>query len=290
MYQGPVWIPSKSWILFTEVNQYWQYRLDLSNDSSSPTLSKYTASPPIWSPAGGSYHGGLAYFTNIGGGGQMPSLVSYDPSTNAATTLLNNYRGLAFNGPDDLVVDPAGNIWWTDPHFGWLDALNPSPPVLTPGVWFFNTTSGTSRLLDGTLAEPNGIVASPDWTTIYVSDTGVNAGRPPTFHATGPRTLYAYTADVAAGALREKRTFFVNDQRDPDGLKVDARGNLWTASGKGVDVIDPAGDLLGKVQTNFTVTNLVFAGQELRDLWMVVSTSSSPSPRRCGCLLGKVID
>lgn len=180
---------------------------------------------------------------------------------------------MAFNSPDDLIVDPNGNIWWTDPWFGYLGDFNPAVPRLTPGVWFFNTTSGSSKLLDGTLLEPNGIVSSPDWSTIYVSDTGVNSGKPLTFHPTGPRTLYSYKPDLSTGTVSDKRTFFLNDQRDPDGLKVDTKGNLWTASGKGVDVIDPEGNLLGKVQTNFTVTNLVFTGERLQDLWLFVSLS-----------------
>jgi gluconolactonase len=83
--------------------------------------------------------------------------------------------------------------------------------------------------------------------------------------------LYAYTPDLKTGTLTNKRTFFINDQRDPDGLKVDTSGNLWTASAKGVDVIDPLGNLLGKIQTNFTVTNLIFTGEKLQDLWVLVS-------------------
>ncbi|KAJ5896641.1 lactonohydrolase [Penicillium subrubescens] len=66
-HEGPVWIPDKKWVVFTEINKFWQYRLDLS--VKTPILSKFNASPPIWSPAGGSYHKGLVYFTCPGGGG-----------------------------------------------------------------------------------------------------------------------------------------------------------------------------------------------------------------------------
>lgn len=127
-------------------------------------------------------------------------------------------------------------------------------------------------------------MSSPDWSTIYVSDTGVNSSRPLTYHPTGLRTLYAYTPDLETGTLTNKRTFFINDQHDPDGLKVDTLGNLWTASGKGVDVIDPFGNLLGKVQTNFTVTNLVFTGEKLQYLWMFVSTLSLPLLTQSNCV------
>lgn len=83
--------------------------------------------------------------------------------------------------------------------------------------------------------------------------------------------MYANTPDPETGTLTKKRTFFTNDQRDPDGLKVDTSNIMWTASGKGVDVIDPLGNLLGKIQTNFTLTDLFFTGEKLRDLWMFMS-------------------
>lgn len=94
-------------------------------------------------------------------------------------------------------------------------------------------------------------MSGPDWSTIYVSESGVNSGRPLTYHHTGPRTLYAYTPDLETGTITNRRTFFINDERDPDGLKVDISCNLSTASGKGVDVIDPLGHLLSKNSDQF---------------------------------------
>lgn len=41
-----------------------------------------------------------------------------------------------------------------------------------------------------------------------------------------------------------------------------------TANGRGVDVLDPVGQLLVTVQTNFTVNNFAWAGPGLRDLWL----------------------
>lgn len=41
------------------------------------------------------------------------------------------------------------------------DSIPPAPPQLTAGVWFFNTMSGPSKLLDGTLSESNGNILSP---------------------------------------------------------------------------------------------------------------------------------
>lgn len=49
-----------------------------------------------------------------------PGLFTFDPKTNKSTTLLNNYRGLRFATPDDLVVDQYGNILFTDAPFAYV--------------------------------------------------------------------------------------------------------------------------------------------------------------------------
>lgn len=55
----------------------------------------------------------------------------------------------------------------------------------------------------------------------------------------------------------------------PDGIKVARNGYIVTATGHGVDVLDPAGIPLVRVQTNFTVVNIAWAGEGWQDLWMV---------------------
>lgn len=48
-----------------------------------------------------------------------------------------------------------------------------------------------------------------------------------------------------------------------------ANGYVVTATGQGVDVLDPEGTLLVRVQTNYTVQNFAWTGEELSTLWLV---------------------
>ena len=54
----------------------------------------------------------------------------------------------------------------------------------------------------------------------------------------------------------------------PDGLKIARNGYIVTATGMGVDVLDPRGTLLLRVQTNYSVENFAWTGADLRTLWL----------------------
>ena len=55
----------------------------------------------------------------------------------------------------------------------------------------------------------------------------------------------------------------------PDGLKVAQDGYILTGAGNGVDVLDPFGQLLLTIQTNYTVQNFAWTGPELKTLWLM---------------------
>jgi len=62
-------------------------------------------------------------------------------------------------------------------------------------------------------------------------------------------------------------TIYQTDQWIPDGIKVVKSGNIYTAAGNFIGVVDPDGVLLGKIRTPTFTTNLVFAGSG--GLWQV---------------------
>ena len=67
--------------------------------------------------------------------------------------------------------------------------------------------------------------------------------------------------------MRNRRAVYYTDQWIPDGIKVAKSGNIYTAAGNFIDVVDPQGVLLGKIRTPTFTTNLVFSGQG--GLWLV---------------------
>lgn len=44
---------------------------------------------------------------------------------------------------------------------------------------------------------------------------------------------------------------------------------MVAGTGKGVDVLSASGELLVRVQTNYTVQNFAWVGEELREFWLM---------------------
>lgn len=110
----------------------------------------------------------------------------------------------------------------------------------------------------------NGIDWSPDGTLAYYNDT-------PT------RTTTVFDWDTRHG-LQDPRPLFTLDADDPaagpDGLCVDADGNVWTAvyGGSRVECRDPSGRLVEQVELPVTnITACTFGGPDLDRLFITTT-------------------
>ena len=286
VHEAPVYVPAVNKLFLSQLappaGTLPQLVIDLNQ--KPPTLSNYTPSPPIYAPNGGTFRNGLIVFgasggnDSIGGTEQRPGLRTVDPATNKSDVLLNNYFGFYFNTIDDLSVHPTTReIFFTDPDYSWFNALTDTAPQLPAASYRFNPDTGATIVIDDTLLQPNGIAFSPDGSTLYISDTGaVSSSITPalgsigaSYNTTGRRTIYAYDVGQNGTKISNKRSFYLAQDWVPDGLKVSAEGLVVTGSGKGVDVIDPTGQLLIRVQTNYTVQNFAWTGPNLSTFWMM---------------------
>jgi len=123
---------------------------------------------------------------------------------------------------------------------------------------------GTLHLLtaDG-FAQPNGLVFSPDEQVLYVNDSK-------------ERVIWRYqvNGDLSPGS----RTLFVDQRGDarfgnPDGMKVDTEGRLWTTGAGGVSVHTAAGEGLGVFEMDEHAANITFGGHDLSTLYLTARTS-----------------
>ena len=203
-----------------------------------------------------------------------------DPETNKTEYLLNNYFGFYFNTMDDLFVHPNGDIWFTDPDYSWYNKNTDTSPQLPTATYRFRPSTGATYIVDISLNQPNGIALSPDRTTVYISDTGTGvtpisrdqaSQQAPKYETTGRRCIYAFDLSEDATYLTNRRPIYVPQDWVSDGLKVANNGYIVTATGFGVDVLDPAGALLVRVQTNYTVQNIAWTGGDLKELWLTGS-------------------
>jgi len=174
-------------------------------------------------------------------------------------TLADSWQGKRFNSPNDAAVHSSGAIYFTDPPYGLpKGADDPRRELDFCGVYRV-APDGTVTLLTKTMTRPNGIGFSPDERKLYVAQSD-------------PRAPLWKVFDVQAdGMLDEGRTFFdastmlTTRKGLPDGLSVDAAGNLFATGPGGVLVFAADGTHLGTFLTGQATANCCFGddGQTL---------------------------
>ncbi|MGE3270651.1 MAG: SMP-30/gluconolactonase/LRE family protein, partial [Chloroflexota bacterium] len=136
-----------------------------------------------------------------------------------------------------------------------------------------NTGEVTRVLPAGEMDRPNGLCFSPDFSKLYVVDTGT------------PKDIRVY--DVVDGTkLANGRQFTdlsitVDGQKKnamSDGIRVDIHGNVWSAAagGPGIDgvqVLSPEGERIGQILLPERCANLCFGGAKRNRLFMAGSQS-----------------
>jgi len=160
------------------------------------------------------------------------------------TSLADKFEGRRFNSPNDLVRRKNGDLYFTDPPYG-LQGLDKSPlKELDFNGVFRLTPEGKVIAVIKDLTFPNGLGFSPDEKTFYVTVSDPQAPR-----------IMAYDVE-ADGSMAKPRVFFdakplvAPDRKGlPDGMKVDAQGNLWSTGPGGVLILTPDGKHLGTILT-----------------------------------------
>lgn len=183
------------------------------------------------------------------------ALVSVDPATGKAETILNNFLGRNFSSINDIRQHPVtGDLWFTDADYGYFQHFRPAPT--TPKqVYRLSPSTGEIAVVATDFNQCNGLEFSPDLKTLYVSDTGaVNFD----IDTTRPSTIYAFEISEDHKRLRGRRTFAYADNGFPDGIHTDTEGNLWAGCGDGVHIWNPAGKLIGKIWIGLESNNFAF--------------------------------
>lgn len=197
---------------------------------------------------------------------QPSGLVLADPTTGASETLVTNFHGRPFNSVNDVVVHHARDeLWFTDPTYGYEQAFRP-PPRLPSQLYRFRPATGELWMVADGFEQCNGLCFSPDYTRLYVTDTGaVQAHDGPgdghrfSMNPRLPGTIYEYDVTDNGTRLSNRRVFAFCDAQIPDGIKCDEQGNVYSGCGDGVHVWDPQGTLLGKIVVGGVVANFCFS-------------------------------
>jgi gluconolactonase len=177
------------------------------------------------------------------------------------STVVDRYQGKRLNSPNDLVFHADGSLFFTDPPYG-LPRQDEDPTKELPFNGVYRFADGKPQLIIEDLHRPNGLAFSPDYKILYVA----NSER--------PKMWMRY--DVAAdGTVRNGRVFADVDRSHeagvPDGMKIDALGNMYAAGPGGVWIYSPAGTHLGTIKTPETPANCAW-GDDRKSLYITAVT------------------
>ncbi|KAF3479793.1 uncharacterized protein GIQ15_06769 [Arthroderma uncinatum] len=196
----------------------------------------------------------------------MPSgLVLVDPVTKESEIMINNFHGREFSSVNDVVIHhDTGDIWFTDPTYGHEQGFRPDPLLPAHVYRFRPSTNECSVLADG-FDMCNGLCFSPDYSLLYVTDTGAVKARSHSgdghkfkFNYRNAGTIYVYDVVDKGTRIANRRTFAFCDLGVPDGIKCDENGYVYAGCGDGVHVWDPNGVLVGKIIVGCTTANFCF--------------------------------
>lgn len=236
-----------------------------STDLSAITIESLSTST-IAMPNGGAAHLGGAGLLWTAQGSKAATSGIYsipDPlnNPNQSFPVVTSFLGRQFNSPNDVTVSPSpadnGSIWFSDPDYGSQQGIRPSPQ-LPPQVYRHDPNTNTTRVVADGFQEPNGLAFNADGSVLYVTD-----GSQSTTNPTGTATIYAFDVLTSPGTfLANKRVFAFAPSGIPDGIKVDAKGNVWSGTGAGIVVWNAAGTMLGEITISGGAANFGFGADE----------------------------
>lgn len=188
--------------------------------------------------------------------------------TRESRSVVDNWFGLSFNSPNDVVVKSDGTIWFTDPAYGYLQGFR-DQPLVGNFVYRYDPADGSVVVVADSFKKPNGLAFSPDESILYINDSGAIEG-PGTYFVDFPHHIRAF--DVRGVQLWNDRLFAVVAPGIPDGLKIDSAGRVYSSCATGVKVYEPGGKLSGEILA-YGVANFCFGGVGNDMLFMMCDTN-----------------
>ena len=167
-------------------------------------------------------------------------------SPTGLSTLHDKYQGKPLQGPNDLVIDLKGGVYFTDPGD-------------SSAVYYVNP-AGQLILATSAHKRPNGVQLSPDEKVAYVCGTAFETVTAFDVQADGRLTNPRDFARVAAKA---------GEEGGADGMAMDSEGRLYVGASAGVMVFSPKGQLLGTISLPLKPRNLSFFGPDRKSLFVV---------------------
>ena len=253
--EGPAWNGVGRYLVWSDIPNNTQLRL--IDDDGRVTRFR---SPSGYSNGNTFDYSGRQISCEHGG----RRVVRYEPD-GTTTVIAASFNGNRLNSPNDAVVHPDGSIWFTDPIYGISGNYEgfAAESETATAVYRIDGESGRIELATDEVEQPNGLCFSPDYSKLYVADTGA-----------GETKVW----DVAGTRLRSGRQFVRLEapgggRSAADGIRCDADGNIWAGAAPGVMVVAPDGTPIGAIRLPEICANVAFGGARRNRLFMTASQS-----------------
>ncbi|NJW52794.1 SMP-30/gluconolactonase/LRE family protein [Salinimicrobium oceani] len=172
------------------------------------------------------------------------------------SVLLDNFRGLRFNGPNDLWIAPDGGIFFTDPFYKRPYWNHSEKPIKEQRVYYLTPNRKGLFIAAEGLVKPNGIIGTPDGKHLFVADIEDNK---------------TWKYEIGKDGKLENKTLFT--AMGSDGMTLDAKGNLYL-TGNGVTVFNSLGEQVLHIPVDKEWTaNVTFGGKDGKTLFITAMDS-----------------
>lgn len=187
----------------------------------------------------------------------------------------DSYDGKPIDGPNDIITDAKGGIYFTDPQF------TPQAVKNQPGraVYYVNPEGKVIRITEpNEFAMPNGILLSPDGKTLYINNCYDDESWYP---VNSEKDNYVWAYDVKEdGTITNGRKFaklFLVDNvldrkgksSSADGMAIDKMGNIYVATHYGVQIFNATGEFVGMINLPSFPVSLCFGDDDMKTLYIV---------------------
>jgi gluconolactonase len=259
--EGPVWVPGNpGHLIFSSINfNYADSNNRLRKLVLPNTVTDFLVPPPYTVYNGTTVDAQERLISCQSGSAGLQVVIITD---GVVTPLVSRCAGLKFYSPNDVVVKSDGTIWFTDPGFNGV-TQNPPVPGHQPGhyVYQFDPANGndTCTPVITNVFRPNGLCFSPDERLLYLADYDARAIR--VYSVSSSNTL-------SGGSIFATLPTPGTTHGNPDGIRCDVDGRVYSSSKSGIWMYMPDGRLIGRIMTNATVGNLCFGGAEYRTLFI----------------------
>src|ERR1700730_9584709 len=172
---------------------------------------------------------------------------------------------------NEIVVDGRGNAYLNNIGFDFPGG------EFAPGIIALVTQDGSARQVADGVAFPNGMVVTPDNSTLIVAESYANR-------------LTAF--DIAAdGSLSNRRVWAAVGDNHPDGICLDAEGAVWCAdvgNKHGIRVRE-GGEVLQTVQLDRGCFACMLGGADQKTLFLLANEWNGPASMAEGARMGQVL-